>query len=125
MYEIHKFIEKFKSIKAFLNVELIDYKDNNYFNEIKIKTIGSNNIVMNINKKSFYIPIFGFENKEASECEISIINSRTKDFKIFKITIYKYFINNINIYLNNTENEFYSSEIILYGNIKEANLNNL
>ena len=125
LYEIHKFFENLKLIKVILNIKFIDYQDNNYFNEIKIQTTGSSSITMNINKNSLYIPIFVFENKTTFEYEISITNSSINDSRTFKITIYKDFINNINIYLNNKTKEFYSSELILYGNINEENLNNL
>ena len=125
LYEIHKFFENLKLIKTILNIKFIDYQDNNYFNEIRIKATGSNSITMNINKNSLYIPIFAFENKTTFEYEISIINSTISDSRTFKITIYKDFINNINIYLNNKTEDFYSSELILYGNVNEANLGDL
>ena len=58
------------------------------------------------------------------QAEISLINSNTKIKRVFKISIYNYFINNVNIYLNNKSNKFYCSDIIFYGEINKIKLDN-
>ena len=79
---------------------------------------------MNIENNTLEVSIFEFKNKTNLECEITIINSITKEFRLFKFSIHKGFVNSANIYLNNKSKEFYSSEIIFYGNINEIKLNN-
>ena len=121
LYKVYKTI---KSFKTFLILNFMDYQDSNYFNEITIKIKENEEIKMNIENNTLAVPIFEFKNKTILECEITIINSITKEFRIFKFSIYKNFINNVNIYLNNKSKEFYSSDIIFYGSINGIKLNN-
>ena len=121
LYKVYKTI---KSFKALLKINFMDYQDSNYFNDITIKIKENEEIKMNIENNTLEVPIFEFKNKTILECEITIINSITKEFRIFKFSIHKDFINNANIYLNNKSKEFYSSDIIFYGNINEIKLNN-
>ena len=114
----------FKYLKISLKINFIDYQDDNYFNEINIKVKENNPINMPINTNTLFIPIFEFKNQQILDCEITIKNSSTNANRKFKISIYKEFVNNINIYLNNHANKFYSSEIIFYGKINEISLNN-
>lgn len=121
LYKVYKTI---KSFKTFLILNFMDYQDSNYFNEITIKIKENEEIKMNIENNTLAVPIFEFKNKTILECEITIINSISKEFRIFKFSIYKDFINKANIYLNNKSKEFYSSDIIFYGNINKIKLNN-
>jgi len=122
--KLYKVYKKIKSFKALLKLNFMDYQDSNYFNEITIKINENKEIKMNIENNTLEVPIFEFKNKTILEWEITIINSITKEFRIFKFSIYKDFINNVNIYLNNNSKEFYSSDIIFYGSINEIKLNN-
>ena len=122
--KLYKAYKKIKSFKASLKLNFMDYQDSNFFNEITIKIKENEEIKMNIENNTLEVPIFEFKNKTILECEITIINSITKEFRIFKFSIYKNFINNVNIYLNNKSKEFYSSDIIFYGSINGIKLNN-
>jgi len=116
MYKLKKFI--CKSLDTFLLINIVDYQDFNYFNKIIIKDPKNKNYnetEINIKKNEIKLPIFGFKNKKFLEREISIANSDRTIFKTFKIYIYKNFLNNINIYLNNVSDKYYYSEIIFYG----------
>ena len=113
-----------KSWKAYLQIHVLDYQDFNYFNEINIKVSENEPIQMNIKSNTFVIPIFDNKDKSILECELSIINSTTKKSRVFKLSIYKGLTNDVNVYINNQANNFFSSEIIFYGNINEINLNN-
>ena len=89
------------SLITFLNINFIDYCDSNCFNEILIefpKNKSYKEIREKINSKNIQIPIFPFKNKNNTlQVEISLINSNTKIKRVFKISIYNYFINNVNI----------------------------
>ena len=113
-----------KSWKAYLQIHVLDYQDFNYFNEINIKVSENEPIQMNIASNTLVIPLFDNKDKSILECELSIINSTSEECRIFKLSIYKEFTNDVNVYINNQANNFFSSEIIFYGNINEINLNN-
>ena len=113
-----------KSWEAYLQIHVLDYQDFNYFNEITIKISENEPVQMNIKSNTLVIPIFDNKDKSILECELSIINSTTKEYRIFKLSIYKGFTNDVNLYIKNEAKNVFSAEIIIYGNINEINLNN-
>ena len=124
IYKTFKVYNLIKSFESFLIINFIDYKESNNFNEMNIKISENYQINMPVNLNAISIPISGFKNKTILECEISIKNSTTNRCRKFKLSIYKNHQNNINIFLNNNTNEYYTSEIIFYGKINEILLNN-
>ena len=121
MHKAKKFID---SINTFLTINFIDYKADNYFNEINIKIEHNSIINKVINEKYFYIPILTFKNKSILESSITIKNTKTNELRAIKVSLYKDCVNNINIYLNNISDEYYSPEIIVFGETNEVKLNN-
>ena len=123
-----KYIEAYKkyikSIESILTINFIDFKNSNDFNEMNIKISENNQINTIISSNVISIPISGFKNKTILECEITIKNSTTNECRKFKSSIYKNYQNNINIFLNNNTNRYYTSEIIFFGKINEILLNN-
>ena len=116
-----------KSLKPFLNIIFLDYQNSNYFNEISIKFPENKDFEgfkFEINKNIIQIPILPllFKNKRILTAEISLINTDTKTSRVFRISLYKDFLNNINLYLNNKSKKFYCSEIIFYGEINKVQL---
>ena len=115
----------FQSFQVCMHINILDFKDSNYFNEISIKFTGNEFFNINklrINKNSIKIPIILLKNKKIYEAEISLTNSITNISRTFKISINQYFTNNINIYLNNETNKYYCSDIIFYGEINKIKL---
>ena len=115
----------FQSFQVCMHINILDFKDSNYFNEISIKFTGNEFFNINklrINKNSIKIPIILLKNKKIYEAEISLTNSITNISRTFKISINQYFTNNINIYLNNETNKYYRSDTIFYGEINKIKL---
>ena len=106
--------------KTRLIINFIDYKCINYFNIIKINFSENNESINEIKNKYISIPVFIIDNKNVFDCKISIINTFTNKSRTFKFSIYKNFINNINMYINNNSDKYYSSEIIFYGDINKV-----
>jgi len=112
---------------TYLYLNFVDYKVTNFFNEIRLKFPENPNnkeIKIEIKNNVFYTPIIINNNKSIYDVEITLLNSQTKKSKVFRISIYKNFINSANIYLNNKQKGYFSSDIIFYGNINKINLNN-
>ena len=125
IYKKYKVYKKYiKSIESILTINFIDFKNSNDFNEMNIKISENNQINTIISSNVISIPISGFKNKTILECEITIKNSTTNECRKFKSSIYKNYQNNINIFLNNNTNRYYTSEIIFFGKINEILLNN-
>ena len=115
------------SFRTFIQLNFIDYKETNFFNEIYFKfpeNSNNNEIKLEIKSNIIYIPIFEYKNKNIYDVEIILSNSNKNQSKVFRISIYKNFINNVNIYLNNNLKKYFSSDIIFYGDINKINLNN-
>ena len=115
------------SFRTFIQLNFIDYKETNFFNEIYFKfpeNSNNNEIKLEIKSNIIYIPIFEYKNKNIYDVEITLSNSNKNQSKEFRISIYKNFINNVNIYLNNNLKKYFSSDIIFYGDINKINLNN-
>ena len=115
------------SFSTFTQLNFIDYKETNFFNEIYLKfpeNSNNNEIKLEIKSNIIYIPIFEYKNKNIYDVEIILSNSNKNQSKVFRISIYKNFINNVNIYLNNNLKKYFSSDIIFYGDINKINLNN-
>ena len=115
------------SFQTCLHLNFVDYKEANYFNEICLKFPENSNhkeIKIEIKKNSIQIPILEYKNKSIYEAEITLINTIKKQSRVFSISIYRKFINSFNIYLNNNQKNYFSSDIIFYGEIDKINLNN-
>ena len=112
-----------KKPEAFIKIIFVDFKENNYYDTVlltlkKAKTWKK----FKIKQKSITINVFGFKNKEILKGELSIINSKTKNEKNFKIRIYKNSINTINIKINENNPIYYNSEIIFYYQNSKQNI---
>jgi len=115
--------QKFNKVEAEIEINFIDFKDKkNFFNEITVEL--QNNIIYKnkINEKKLIIPIFMFKKKKIIYGQITILNSNVKVEKTFKISIYKNYINDINIKINNKNKIYYYSEIIFYGDNLEKKI---
>ena len=122
-YQIKKFFSRF--FESFLIINIVDYQIVNFFNKITIedpKRKDINKIEIDINENNIRIPITGFKNKKILERKIIISNSETKISKATKIYVYKNLNNYVNIYLNNTSDKYFYSEIIFYGDNLSKNL---
>ena len=104
-----------KNSEAKLQINFIDYKNINFYNEITVKL--KNNIIYRgeIKERSLIINLFSFGKKMISQGQIIIRNSAQKLEKSFKISLYKNYTNDINIKINYTNSKYYYSEIIFYG----------
>ena len=114
-----------KYFNIIISIHFIDFQNFNYYDKITIQfPIDNDNyeINMDIKNKIITVPIIYISLKSILDAEISIINSSTKVSKSFKISIYKNYINYINIYLNNKTNKYFGSEIIFYGEINKINI---
>ena len=104
-----------KNSEAKLQINFIDYKNINFYNQIIVEL--NNNIIYRgkIKERSLIINLFSFGKKMISQGQIIIINSAQKLEKSFKISLYKNYTNDINIKINYTNSKYYYSEIIFYG----------
>ena len=104
-----------KKLEAKLQINFIDYKNINFYNQIIVEL--NNNIIYRgkIKERSLIINLFSFGKKMISQGQIIIINSAQKLEKSFKISLYKNYTNDINIKINYTNSKYYYSEIIFYG----------
>ena len=105
----------YRKPEAFIKIIFVDFKENNYFDTILL-TIKKTKYIKKFKIKQKYITInvLGFKNKGVLKGELSIINSRNKLEKNFKIKVYKNSTNTINIKINNDNPIYYNSEIIFF-----------
>ena len=95
LYIIRK---KFTKPEAEIKINFIDFKKNNFFDEITLEF--HNNIIIYKNKikeEKLIIPISVFRKKKIIYIQITILNSNEKVEKTFKISIYKNYINDVKI----------------------------
>ena len=122
IFSFSKYIKP-KIPEAFIKINFIDFKINNYFDRISLTLKGKKTLKNSkIKEKSLIVDICGFNNSIISKGELSIINSDNDNKKIFKIKVYKNCTNVINIRINNENDIYYDSEIILYKNNSEENI---
>ena len=107
-------IRKNKSVIK-IRFNFLDFKQINYYDEISIKLQDNIVYIGTIKEEILIIEISGFKKKNIIHGTVKIRNARNKAEKTFNISLYKNYINNINIKMNNLKHNYYSSEIIFYG----------
>ena len=111
---IKMLIRKNKSVIK-IRFNFLDFKQINYYDEISIKLQDNIVYIGTIKEEILIIEISGFKKKNIIHGTVKIRNARNKAEKTFNISLYKNYINNINIKMNNLKHNYYSSEIIFYG----------
>ena len=111
---IKMLIRKNKSVIK-IRFNFLDFKPINYYDEISIKLQENIVYIGTIKEEILVIEISGFKKKNIIHGTVKIRNARNKAEKTFNISLYKNYINNINIKINNLKHNYYSSEIIFYG----------
>ena len=111
---IKMLIRKNKSVIK-IRFNFLDFKQINYYDDISIKLQDNIVYIGTIKEEILVIEISGFKKKNIIHGTIKIRNARNKAEKTFNISLYKNYINNINIKINNWKHNYYSSEIIFYG----------
>jgi len=111
---IKMLIRKNKSVIK-IRFNFLDFKPINYYDEISIKLQENMVYIGTIKEEILVIEISGFKKKNIIHGTAKIRNARNKAEKTFNISLYKNYINNINIKINNLKHNYYSSEIIFYG----------
>ena len=111
---IKMLIRKNKSVIK-IRFNFLDFKQINYYDEISIKLQDNIVYIGTIKEEILVIEISGFKKKNIIHGTVKIRNARNKAEKTFNISLYKNYINNINIKINNWKHNYYSSEIIFYG----------
>lgn len=111
---IKMLIRKNKSVIK-IRFNFLDFKQINYYDEISIKLQDNIVYIGAIKEEILVIEISGFKKKNIIHGTIKIRNARNKAEKTFNISLYKNYIININIKINNLKHNYYSSEIIFYG----------
>jgi hypothetical protein len=101
----------FRKPEAFLKINFIDYQDINFYSEISLKINDKTIKKLIIDKKSAIIGIYGFKNIETLKGELILSNRTLGKEKKFTIILYR---NILNININNTNKDYYDSEIIFY-----------
>ena len=113
---------KKQSSKTKIRIIFIDFKKNNYYNRISIELNDKFIYKGAIGKKNLILDIFEFKKRNNANIQIKIINSKNNEEKTFKISLYKNYINNINIKINNLQQKYYFSEVIFYGDDLQNNI---
>ena len=113
---------KKKSSKTKMRINFLDFKKNNYYNNISIELNDKFIYKGAISKKILILDLFESKMKNTAYVKIKVINSKTNEEKYFKISLYKNYTNNVNIKINNLKQNFYYSEIIFYGDDLHNNL---
>ena len=116
-----------KLLETKIKFNFIDYKDINFYDEIRLEY--QNRIIYkkDIKEKKLIAKIFENEKKKIINGIVKIRSSKNNAEKEFKLLFYTNHINDINIRINNSKSNYYNSEIIFYGDDiqKSVKLGNL
>ena len=124
---IYFFVHRRKLSETKIRFNFIDYKDTNFYDEISVEYQNSIIYKKSIKEKQLIVKIFENEKKKIIKGLVKIRSSKNNAEKKCELSFYTNHINDINIKINNSKQNYYNSEIIFYGDDiqKSVKLGNL